>query len=179
LQDLSLHILDVAENSIAAGATEIEIIIDEDTKRNVLLLTIKDNGRGLDAEARAAVLDPFYTTKGKRVGLGLPMLAQSAREADGELTIESEKGQGTMITARFVHDHIDRRPLGDIAETLIALITAGGLDIDILYEHSKDGDGFILDTKEVKQGLQDVPINDPEVLNFLKETIIDGLEELG
>ena len=178
MQDLSLHILDIAENSIAAGATEIAITIDEDTRRNLLLLTIKDNGRGLDAEARAAVLDPFYTTKSKRVGLGLPMLAQSAREADGELSIQSEAGRGTTITARFVYDHIDRRPLGNIAETLVTLVTAGGTAVDIVYEHRRDGDGFLFDTKEVKEDLQDVPINNPEVLNFLKETITSGLEEL-
>jgi hypothetical protein len=179
LQDLSLHILDISENSIEAGATKINIMINEDTRRNKLVLKIEDNGSGLDEETRQKVLDPFYTTKkGKEAGLGISLLAQSAREADGNLTIESQKGKGTTITTEFVYDHIDRRPVGDMADTIIALLTGRGAGIDIVYQHCKDGDGFILDTRDIKAELQDVPINNPEVLNLLGETIHTGLRDL-
>lgn len=179
MRDLSLHILDVSENSIAAGASKIEIMIDEDTKRNILSLKIKDNGKGLDKKTLSKILDPFYTTrKTRRVGLGLSMLAQAAKEADGDINIESQKGKGTTITARFIHNHIDRKPLGDIAETFIILITGKGLDIDFIYKHRKNGDGFLLDTREIKEELQDVPINNPEVLNLLRETINNGFKDL-
>jgi anti-sigma regulatory factor (Ser/Thr protein kinase) len=179
VEDLSLHILDISENSIEAGATEIEIIVREDTRRNRLVLEIKDNGKGLDKETRQKALDPFYTTKTtRRVGLGLPLLAQAAKEADGELTIESQQGKGTIITAEFVNDHIDRKPLGNIAETLVSLITAKGPGIEIIYRHQKNDDSFSLDTREIKKELQEVPINNPGVLLYLRNTIKNSLKEL-
>jgi len=179
LLDLSLHILDIGENSIAAGATKVKIRINEDIKANKLVLEIEDNGKGMDEETRQKVLDPFYTTKKDgQVGLGIPMLAHSAREAAGNLSIKSQIGKGTVITAQFVYDHIDRKPLGDIADTVIALITGGDGDIDIVYEHCRDGEGFQLDTRDIKEELQDVPINNPEVLNYLRETIKNGIKDL-
>lgn len=179
MQDISFHILDIGENSFAAGATQIKIKINEDIKGNKLILEIEDNGKGLDKETQQKVLDPFYTTKKSgEVGLGIPMLAHSAKEAEGNLKIESQIGKGTTITARFVYNHIDRKPLGNLADTIIALITGKGRDIDIVYEHYKNGDGFLLDTREIKEELQDVPIDNPEVLNFLRETIMNGLKDL-
>jgi hypothetical protein len=179
LLDLSLHILDISENSIAAGATKVKIRINEDIKGNKLVLEIEDNGKGMDKETQQKVLDPFYTTKKNgQVGLGIPMLAHSAREAAGNLNIKSQIGKGTVITARFVYDHIDRKPLGDIADTIITLITGRGRDIDIVYEHCRNGDGFQLDTRDIKEELQDVSINNPEVLNYLRDTVKNGLIEL-
>jgi nitrogen fixation/metabolism regulation signal transduction histidine kinase len=179
LEDLSLHILDVCENSIKADAAKIEIMINEDTVGNKLLLEIKDDGKGLDKETLSKVLDPFYTTrKTRRVGLGLPMLAQAAKEAEGDINIESQEGIGTCVTVKFVHNHIDRKPLGNIAETIISLISMEKSDIDIVYTHQRDGNGFQFDTREIKEELQDVPINNPEVINFLRETIKNGLKEL-
>jgi signal transduction histidine kinase len=179
LEDLSLHLLDIAENSLEAGATVIEVVIDEDLRRNRLLLQVKDNGRGLDPEVRRQVLDPFYTSKTThRVGLGLPLLAQAAKEAEGDLTIDSQAGKGTTLTAQFVYDHIDRKPLGDLAATLITLIAAKGLGIDISYRHRKNDEEFFFDTREIKEELQEVPINTPEVLNFLRETIASGINDL-
>ena len=179
MQDLSLHILDIGENSINAGATKIEIRINEDTIGNKLVLEIEDNGSGLDEETRQKVLDPFYTTKkDKEAGLGISLLAQSAQEADGDLEIKSQKGKGTTVTAQFVYDHLDRKPLGNMADTIIALLTGRGADIDIVYEHCKDGDGFTLDTRDIKEELQDVPIDNPEVLNLLMATINNGVKDL-
>ena len=182
MQDLSLHILDISENSIAAGATKIKIKINEDIRGNKLVLEIEDNGRGMDKETRQKVLDPFYTTKttetSSEAGLGIPLLAQSAQEAEGNLKIKSKIGKGTTIIAEFVYDHLDRRPLGNMADTMIALITGRGTDIDIVYEHCRNGDGFILDTRDIKEELQEVPINNPEVLHFLKQIITNGLKDL-
>jgi anti-sigma regulatory factor (Ser/Thr protein kinase) len=179
LEDLSLHILDISENSIVAGASLVDISVNENTRENVLLLEIRDNGAGLDEEARQKALDPFYTTKGIRsVGLGLPMLAQAAREAGGELSLRSEEGKGTTVSARFVLDHIDRKPLGNIAETLVTLIAAKGGKMDFLYRHVRNGREFFLDTREVKAELKDVPITAPGVLKYLKEAVNNGLKDL-
>lgn len=179
MEDLSLHILDIGENAITAGASLLSITINENTEENSLFLKIQDNGRGLDTDAQEKALDPFYTTKAsKRVGLGLPMLAQAAREADGELSLRSDEGKGTVVLARFVLDHIDRKPLGNIADTLITLIAAKGREVDILYRHFKNGRDFLFDTRDVKQELEEVPITDPGVLNYLKEAVNNGLKDL-
>jgi len=179
VEDLSLHILDISENSIEAGATEIEIVIDQDTEQNRLLLEIKDNGQGFDPETQAKVLDPFYTTKiTKKVGLGLPLLAQAAKETGGNLTIQSHEGKGTIISAQFILNHIDRKPLGNIAETIIALIAARGASLDIRYRHSRDGLEFSLDTREIKGELIDIPVNEPIVLNHLKNSIYKSIQKL-
>jgi len=179
LEDLSLHILDIGENAITAGASLLRITINENTEENTLFLKIQDNGRGLDAGAMEKALDPLYATKAsKRAGQGLPMLARAAREADGELNLRSGDGKGTVVLARFVLDHFDRKPLGNIAETLITLIAAGGLEVDILYRHFKNGRDFLFDTRDVKEELKEVPITDPGVLSYLKEAVNNGLKNL-
>jgi signal transduction histidine kinase len=123
MQDLSLHILDVAENAVRSGAGRVAISITDDESGTVVLV-IEDDGEGMDADTVSRVLDPFYTTKsGKRVGLGLGLLSQSAEETGGRLTIESEPGKGTKITAQFRSDHPDMRPMGDVVETMAALVT--------------------------------------------------------
>lgn len=175
MQDLSLHILDIAENSISAGATKIEISIREDTRRNTFELEIKDNGRGMDESALKKAADPFFTTRTTRkVGLGIPLLSQAAKAAEGELTLNGMKGQGTRLTARFQHDHIDRKPLGDIGQTITVLI-ASQPDRDFIYSHERNGRSFRLDTSEIRKTLEDVPLNSPDVLNFVKDSIMKWL----
>jgi anti-sigma regulatory factor (Ser/Thr protein kinase) len=138
MQDLSLHILDVVENSIAAGASRIEIRIVEETRKDRLTLEIVDNGRGMDAETRRKALDPFYTTRStRRVGLGLPLLAQAARESGGILEIDSEPGRGTTVRAVFKLSHPDRKPLGDIPETLRTIVS-GRPELDLHFEYRRD-----------------------------------------
>lgn len=177
MKDLSLHILDVAENSINAGADRIGISIIEDIKKNLLIIGISDNGKGMDDEMLKNVRDPFFTTRTtRRVGLGIPLLAQTARESSGDLDIKTEKGKGTTITARFQYDHIDRKPLGDIVNTLIVLI-AGNIEIDFLYKHERNGSTYELDTAEIREKLENVPINDPMVINFIKDDISKWLNE--
>ena len=119
MQDISLHILDIVENCVAAGATGIIIQIIEDSVNDELSVDIQDNGRGMDEATVKKVLDPFYTSKpGKKVGLGIPLLAQAAREAGGKFEIDSKPDSGTCITATFVLSHPDRKPLGDVDGTI-------------------------------------------------------------
>ncbi len=151
MEDLSLHILDIVENSISARARKIEIKIVEDMKEDLLAIEITDDGKGMNEDTLKNVLDPFFTTKAKkRVGLGLPLFAQSARETGGDIRIESKPGEGTRIRATFGLSHIDRRPIGDICESLKVLIVANP-DINFVYEYQKDGAGYRLDTMEIEK----------------------------
>jgi len=119
VEDLSLHVMDVVENSITGGATVVVIEVEEDAASGVLAITIHDNGRGMDESESEKALDPFFTTKeGKRIGLGLPLLRQSSREAGGELEMVSKPGVGTLIRAEFRLDHPDLKPLGDMKGTV-------------------------------------------------------------
>ena len=177
--ELSLHILDVVENSTRAGAETVYITLIEDTTRDVLSLEIRDDGSGMSEEVLKKALDPFFTTKTVRnVGLGLPMLAQAAERTNGKFIIESKGGEGTRVAAEFKLSHIDRQPLGDIASTLVTLI-AGNTDVDFIYRHRHDDREYVLDTKDIKRELDDVPINNVEVLNFIREHVQDGLKEIG
>ena len=125
MQDLSLHILDIAENAIRAGSNKIVIEIVEDESQDKLTLCIKDNGKGMDKQTIKKALDPFFTTKdGKNVGLGLSLLAQAAQQADGELKVDSKEGKGTKVTATFKLDHPDIKPMGNLADTVTTLIVA-------------------------------------------------------
>ncbi|MGD0209860.1 MAG: sensor histidine kinase [Desulfomonilia bacterium] len=176
--ELALHVLDIAENSSRAHSSLIEITIVEDLGRDIFSLEIKDNGQGMDAQAMEKALDPFYTTKKvRRIGLGLPMLKQAANTAQGGFSLQSEVGKGTVVHAEFKHSHIDRQPLGDIAGVITMLIL-GNPDIEIVYTHRKNGNTYILDTRELREGLGDVPLNNMEVLNLIRENIREGLEEL-
>jgi signal transduction histidine kinase len=122
MEDLSLHILDVVENSIRAGATEVNVRLTENMTTDLLTLEIGDDGQGMDEATKRRCLDPFFTTKeGKYVGLGLSFLSQSAEEAGGELVVETTKGRGTKIIATYRLNHIDRRPLGDLDGTIKCL----------------------------------------------------------
>jgi anti-sigma regulatory factor (Ser/Thr protein kinase) len=179
VEDLSLHILDIIENSIAAAATRIEIEIEEQTAKNRLIINIKDNGKGMDRETLTKALDPFYTTKKTRsVGLGLSMLSQAAHEADGVFDIQSERGKGTSIHAEFVYDHIDRKPLGNMADTIVACLVSLRPQTDLRYCHRKNDNEFSFDTEETKRMLNGVPINNAEVISFLKQYIEEGLSEI-
>ncbi len=176
MEDLSLHILDIAENSIEAGATRIDISVEENTKDDLLIMEVRDNGRGMDAATMKAVTDPFFTTKTvRRVGLGLPFLKQAAEECEGNFSIESEKGKGTAVSVTFRNSHLDRKPLGDMAASLMVLI-AGNPGVDVVFTFNKDGFTYRLDTREIRAELEEVPINAPEVLKLIREDIDEGLK---
>ena len=151
MQDLSLHMLDIVENSLRSGSKLVEISVVEDMERDLLALEIQDDGRGMAPEKAARAADPFFSTKpGRRVGLGLALLAQAARESGGEFDVSSRPDAGTTIRATFQHSHPDRKPLGDIAATLHALV-AGNPDVDFVYEHRAGGEIVRFDTREVRR----------------------------
>ena len=150
MEDLSLHILDIVENSIRAKASRIEIRVVEDTAKDLLTIEISDNGQGIDEETVKKVVEPFFTTRTtRRVGLGLPLLSQAARESGGDVEIESKVGRGTRVKATFGYSHIDRKPLGNMETTLTTLIV-GNPEVDFIYEHKKDELEYRLDTKEIR-----------------------------
>jgi signal transduction histidine kinase len=135
MEDLSLHILDVVENSVRAGAGCVSVRLTEDRRAERLTLEIDDDGGGMDEETKARCLDPYFTTKsGKEVGLGLAFLAQSAEDTGGHLSVESEKGKGTRVTAVYGLNHIDLRPLGDVNGT-IRCLRATHPELDLRYEY--------------------------------------------
>src|SRR4030043_1960827 len=135
MEDISLHILYIVENSIRANAENINILIIENKKDDLLTLTIEDDGEGMDDKTKAYALNPFFTTKkDKKVGLGLAFLSQSAEEADGTMKIESDPGKGTRITATFKLGHIDRKPLGNLNETIKCLKITHP-EINITFDH--------------------------------------------
>lgn len=176
MEDLSLHILDIAENSIDAGANRIEITVEENVKNDLLIMEIRDNGRGMDNATIRAVTDPFFTTKTvRKVGLGLPFLKQAAEECEGSFSIVSEKGKGTTVSVSFRNSHLDRKPLGDVAASIMVLI-AGNPGVDVLFTYKKDDYVYRMDTREIRAELEEVPINSPEVLKLIREDIDRGLK---
>lgn len=178
MKELSLHILDIAKNSVKAKATLIEIIVDEDTNKNLLTIEIKDNGCGMSKEFLQTVKDPFSTTRTTRkVGMGISLFEAAAVQCGGKLDITSEVGVGTTLTTTFELDSIDRAPLGDMAGTMVTLIS-GSPSIDFMYKHTKDNKEFVLDTREVRQILGEVTLDMPDVLMWIEEYINEGLIEI-
>ena len=174
MRELSLHILDLAQNSIAAEARNIRIDVIADTRADRLAISITDDGKGMDPDFLARVKDPFTTTrKTRRVGMGIPMFTEAARACDGELKVKSKPGDGTSLVATFKLTHIDRAPLGDIATTLITLVAANP-NIDFVYMQKVDDNEFVLDTKEIKTQLDGVPINEASVLKWIREYVETG-----
>ncbi len=178
MRELSLHIMDVAENGITADADCITIQVVESRSKNVLEILIQDNGRGIPDDMIENVTDPFVSTrKTRRVGLGLSLLKAAAMRCEGAFTVDSKPGLGTSITATFQYDHIDRAPIGDMAATLSMLI-AGNHEVDFIYRHSIDENEFLLDTREIKAELEDVPITDPSVITYIDKSIKKALAGL-
>lgn len=174
MRELSMHILDLAQNSISAAADRIEIGVAANTRADKLTISLKDNGRGMSPEFLENVRDPFTTTRTtRRVGLGIPMMAEAAQSCGGKLEIHSQLGSGTSLTATFKLSHIDRAPLGDITNTLIALIAANP-NIAFRYAHSVDEEEFVLDTDDVKVQLDGVPINELPVLKWIFDYVKEG-----
>lgn len=178
MRELSLNILDIAQNSIAAGAKLITIEIAEDTKSNQLHIGIYDNGKGMSEEQQKSVIDPFFTTRTTRkVGMGIPLFKMAAEQTGGGLEIKSELGVGTEVRATFNTDSVDFTPLGDVAATVQMLISMN-TDRDFIYRRSVDGREFTLDTREIKQILGDVPLDTYEVSQWLKDFITENSKEL-
>ena len=176
MQELSLNILDIVQNSIKAGASIIGIEIV--SIKNNMKITITDNGCGMNEEQVKSVINPFYTTRTTRkVGLGVPFFKMTAEMTGGNFSITSKVGQGTVVTAEYITDHIDMLPLGDIASTIISLISVNP-DIDFVYSYSVDSKSFVMDTRSFKQVLDGAPINAPEVLKFIEDYINENQSEI-
>ncbi|MEN6357116.1 MAG: ATP-binding protein [Armatimonadota bacterium] len=175
MRELSMHILDLAQNSIAAGATRLYIEVLADTKADKLTISLKDNGRGMDADFVARVRDPFTTTRTtRRVGLGIPMFEEAATACDGSLSIDSVPGVGTKIEATFKLSHIDRAPLGDIASTIVSIVAVNP-DLHLKYAQSMNDKVFVLDTQEIKSRLDGVPINEGPVLRWISQYVKENV----
>lgn len=178
MKELSLHILDIAQNSIVAGANLIEIEINEDSKCDRLTITIKDNGKGMSPEMLQKVIDPYTTSRTTRkVGLGLPLLHDACKSTSGDLVIESVEGKGTVVKAVMGLNHIDRQPFGDISGVIVLLASANP-KIIFNFHYIKNGGEYIFNTKEVEDALDGIPLNTPEVGRLLRQMIESNLEEL-
>ncbi|MDK2866186.1 MAG: hypothetical protein PWP51_27 [Clostridiales bacterium] len=178
MRELSLHILDIAQNSIKAEAETLRIAIIEDYDRDLLTIKIKDDGIGMDEETVKRVVDPFYTTRTTRkVGLGIPLFKISALQCGGSFEIKSQLGKGTEIMATFQYSHIDRVPLGNMAETIVTILNVCE-EMDLIYTHQIQGRTFTLNTKEIKKLLEGISINNVEVLSWLRGYINEGLAEI-
>lgn len=177
MTELSLNVLDIANNSIRAGADLIEIKIEIQRDQDTLEITIADNGCGMDEEQLKKVEDPFFTTRTTRkIGLGVPFFKMAALSTGGSFSIQSAKGTGTTVKAVFGLSHIDRMPLGDMNSTIHTLITLNS-QIDFLYTYVYDGKEFALDTRQFREILNDVPLNSPEVSAYIKDYLKENQNE--
>jgi hypothetical protein len=172
VEDLSLHILDIAENAVRADAGKIEIIISREA--GILRVEVNDDGRGMDAATLARVRDPFFTTKRKKTGLGIPLLSQAAEQTGGSVTVDSAPGRGTKVVAAFPWDHLDRPPVGSMTDTLLMLI-AGHPDREYIYEEREGDRSFRFDTREIKADLDGVPISEPAVLTAIRDMLKENI----
>jgi anti-sigma regulatory factor (Ser/Thr protein kinase) len=179
MNEIALNILDVAENSVRADASLIEVDVIADTNEDKLTVTITDNGKGMDAETAKNVTDPFYTTRTTRkVGMGTSLFKMAAEQTGGSFSLVSEKGVGTVVTAIFGLSHIDRMPIGDLTETIRTLVTMNA-GIDWVYRFKNDTAEFTLDTREMKEILDGVPLSDPDVSMYIKEMLTENHAEAG
>jgi anti-sigma regulatory factor (Ser/Thr protein kinase) len=178
MKNLSLHIMDILQNSIRAGASEITLNIEENMAENTYRITFTDNGCGMDEAMVERVVDPFFTTRTvRKVGLGLPLLKQNCEQTGGSLRIVSKVGEGTQVEAVFTHNHIDRPATGDIAGTVV-LTASSHPDIRFIYHHQKDGQPYTFDTEEVKEALDGLSIQQPEIIRYLREMIEENLKKM-
>ncbi len=178
MNDLSLHVIDIIQNSLSAGASLIKLTVEESSPEDKLLITIEDNGSGMSPEQVLKLEDPFFTSRTtRRVGMGIPLFKQSAIQCGGSLEVTSQKGEGTKVTAIFRQSHIDCPPLGDIANALILMVSANP-DIDFLFRYVYNNNEYSFDTKEVKEVLEGVPLNEASVIRMLTEMVGANIDEL-
>lgn len=178
LHELSLSILDLVQNCIAAQAGWVLLEVYENTSEDKLLFRISDDGKGMDKATQKAVLDPFVTSRTtRRVGLGLPLIDMTTKMCGGDFTIESEPGKGTVIEAVFQRSHIDRPPMGKLADTVKGLIILNP-DLDFNYKHTVDDADFAVSTRELLAELDGISLQTPEVLLWLDDYIKQGIANL-
>ncbi|MGQ9779221.1 MAG: ATP-binding protein [Bacillota bacterium] len=178
MRELSLHLLDLAQNSLAAGANRLRIEVRLEVAADRLSLTVEDNGRGIPAQMLEAVTDPFVTTrKTRRVGLGLALLKAAAQRAEGDVVVVSREGVGTTVTATFRAGHIDRAPLGDLAGTVVTLLACNPcLELELVA--TWDGREFTFSTAAWREAVDAGSIADPALFLRLRRHLEIGLAEL-
>lgn len=175
MREIALNILDIAENSVKAGASLIEI--EAASACGILTVAVTDDGCGMDAEFLARVADPFTTTRTTRkVGMGIPLFKMAAETAGGTFSIESAKGKGTRVKATFEIGHIDRAPLGDLGSTASALLSDA---YDFVLTVSAEYGKYVFDTRELKKELDGIPADSPEIVAFVREMINENIKAIG
>lgn len=178
MNDLSMHILDIVQNSISAGATRVTLTVDEAPGADLLTIVIGDNGKGMTPEQVSRLSDPFFTSRTTRkVGMGIPLLMDSARQSGGDVRIESEQGKGTEVTAVFGYSNIDRPPLGDVANALMLLVSSNPA-LDFLFTYRYNGEEYLFDTVDVREILGDDALKDLTIIRNLEEMIKDNMREI-
>ena len=178
MRELSLNILDIAQNSIVAGASLTEILVEENTTEKTLLIGIYDNGKGMTEEQVRNVQDPFFTTRTTRkVGMGIPLFKMAAEQTGGSFSIKSQPGVGTRVEARFKTDSIDFTPLGDMSST-IATIVCMNEDKDFIYTRVVDDAEFKFSSADIKTVLDGVPLSEPSVMSWVEGYISEQTQQL-
>jgi hypothetical protein len=178
LRELALHLLDIAENSVAAQAHNITLTVVEDLANDRLRMAVQDDGKGMDADMVARVVDPFVTSRTTRkVGLGIPLLKEAAEACNGFLTIESALGKGTKLVVEFQHSNIDRMPLGDVSQTVLSLVVAFP-DIHWRFIYQVNQNSFEFDDEPIKEILEGISFTEPDVLAYLRTYLRNGVADL-
>ena len=179
MREISLHILDIIENSRRAEADLIKLSIEEKIDKNLLKIKIEDNGSGIEPDKLKDITDPFITSRTTReVGLGLSLFKSAAETCAGNFKINSEIGKGTKVEAEFQYDHIDRAPLGDMTSTISNFIATNGENVDLVYKHFCQGKSFKFDSREIKAELEDVSIQSRQITVWIREYIEENLKEI-
>lgn len=177
MRELALNILDIVENSVKAKASIVNI--DVIAKGNILTITVADDGLGMDEDFLKKVEDPFTTTRTTRkVGMGVPLFKMAAEMSGGTFDIKSKKGVGTTVTATFEIDNVDRVPLGDLADTMVALIS-DEVSTEYVLKVSVEDEIFVFDTRELKEQLDGVSVCEPEILLFVRQMIKENIKQIG
>lgn len=184
MREIALHLLDIAENSVAAEAKNITLTVCEDLQGDRLTASVIDDGKGMTAEMAAKVTDPFTTSRTTRkVGLGIPLFKSAAESCNGSLIINSEIGKGTRLNVEFQHSHIDRMPLGDLSATMLTLFVAYPkihwlFDYEVIPSNGMREEKFVFDSQPVMAELGDIPLTEPAVLGFIREYIESGVSRV-
>lgn len=179
MRELSLHILDIIENSRRAEADLIKVTIEEKIDANLLKISIEDNGSGISQEKLNEITDPFITSRTTRdVGLGLSLFKAAAESCAGNFKIDSEINKGTKVKTEFQYDHIDRAPLGDMITTISNFVAANGDQVDIVYQHQYQDNSFKFDSREIKTELEDLSIQSGQIIPWIREYIGENLAEI-
>lgn len=177
MRELALHLLDLLQNAVEAGASEVGVEVSEDTGRDELLVKVVDNGRGMTREAVERAFDSFFTSRTTRhVGLGLPLLRAAAERAGGGVSLTTKPGH-TEVVARFAHSHIDRAPLGDVAGSLVAFLL-NERHPRLRYTHRVNGRSFTFDSAEIEEALDPIPVGSASAIGWLQSYLGESIASL-